>query len=114
MEYRQIVKSPNYRSLNKNCYSKELGRLSQGISDVVEETNTIYCIDKPDVLAKRWKDVMYGSGVVNYIPEKSNPYQTRLIVGGNLIVYPSGSSPYFVTFQYSDLPLDILGNGSSV
>ena len=38
---------------------------------------------------ERWKDVTYGRVVVNYHPEKSDPYRTRLTVGGNLIVYPS-------------------------
>ena len=39
--------------------------------------------------AKRWKYVTYGHVVVDYQPEKSDPYRTRLTVGGNLIVYPS-------------------------
>ena len=38
---------------------------------------------------EQWKDVTYGRVVVNYRPEKSDPYCTRLTVGGNLIVYPS-------------------------
>ena len=49
MEYRQLMKSPKYRNLYKNSYSKELGRLAQGIPDVVKGTNTIFFIDKADV-----------------------------------------------------------------
>ena len=41
---------------------------------------------------ERWKDITYGRVVVNYRPEKSDPYRTRLTVGGNLIVYPSDCS----------------------
>jgi hypothetical protein len=89
MEYRQIINSPKYRNLYRNSYSKELGRLSQGIPDVVKGTNTIFFIDKADVPAERWKDITYGRVVVDYRPEKSDPYQTRLTVGGNLTVYPS-------------------------
>ena len=88
MEYRHIMKSPKYRSLYKNSYSKELGRLAQGIPDVVKGTNTIFFIDKADVPAERWKDVTYGRIVVDYRPEKADPYRTRLTVGGNLLVYP--------------------------
>ena len=36
-----------------------------------------------------WKDITYGRVVVDYQPEKSDPYCTRLTVGGNLIVYPN-------------------------
>ena len=53
-----------------------------------EGTNTIYFIDKADIPAERWKDVTYGRVVVAYRPKKSNPYRTRLTVGGNLIAYP--------------------------
>ena len=53
-----------------------------------EGTNTIYFIDKADIPAERWKDVTYGRVVVAYRPKKSDPYQTQLIVGGNLISYP--------------------------
>ena len=42
MDCRQIMKSPKYRNLYKNSYSKELGQLTQGIPDVVKGTNTIF------------------------------------------------------------------------
>ena len=89
MEYRQIMKSPKYRNLYNKSYSKEVGRLAQGIPDVVKITNTIFFIDRADVPAEIWKDVTYVRVVVDYRPEKSDPYLTRLTVGGNLIVYPS-------------------------
>ena len=53
VEYRQMMKSPKYRNLYKKSYSKELGRLAQGIPDVVKVTNTILFIDKADVPAER-------------------------------------------------------------
>ena len=88
MEYRHIVKNPKYRQLYVISYSKELGRLAQGTPGKAEGTNTIYFIDKADIPVERWKDVTYGRVVVAYRPEKSDPYQTRLTVGGNLIAYP--------------------------
>ena len=42
MEYQQLMKSLKYRNLYKHSYSKELGRLAQGIPDVVKGTNTIF------------------------------------------------------------------------
>ena len=57
-----------------------------------EGTNIIFFIDKANVPAERWKDVTYGHVVVAYHPEKYDPYQTRLTVGGNLIAYPGKCS----------------------
>ena len=69
-------------------YSKELGIFAQGMPGKLEGTNTIFFIDKSDVLAERCKEITYGHVVVAYSPEKSDPYQTRLTVGGDLIAYP--------------------------
>ena len=76
MEYRHIMKNPKYRQIYATSYSKELGRLAQGIPGKAEGTNTIYFIDKANVPAERWKDVTYGHVVVAYHPEKYDPYQT--------------------------------------
>ena len=88
MEYRHIMENPKYRQLYTTSYRKELGHLAQGIPGQAEGTNTIYFIDKANIPVERWKDVTYGRVVVAYRPEKSDPYQTRLAVGGNLISYP--------------------------
>ena len=42
VEYQQLMKSPKYRNLYKNSYSKELGIIAQGIPDVVKGTYTIF------------------------------------------------------------------------
>ena len=88
MEYRHIMNNPKYFQLYATSYSKDLGRLAQGIPGQSEGTNTIYFIDKADIPVERWKDVTYGRVVVSYRPKKSDPYQTRLTVVGNLIAYP--------------------------
>ena len=82
------MKFPKYQKLYAKSYNKELGRLSQRITGVVNGTNTIFFVDKTDVPAERCKDETYGRVVVNYCPEKGDPYCTHLTVGGNLIVYP--------------------------
>ena len=82
------MKNPKYCQLYATSYSKELGSLAQGMPGKAEGTNTIYFIDKADIPAERWKDVTYGRVVVAYLPEKSDSYQTRITVGGNLIAYP--------------------------
>ena len=88
MEYWQVMKSPKYRIIYAKSYSKELGRLVQGIPVIVNSANTTFFIDKTDVPAERWKDATYVRVIVNYRPEKGEPYRTRLTIGGNLIVYP--------------------------
>ena len=88
MEYRALMKHPRYRTLYAQSYAKELGRLAQGIPGVVKGTNTIFFVDKSDVPADRWRDITYGRVVVNYRPEKDDPYRTRLTVGGDKVHYP--------------------------
>ena len=88
MEYRHLMKSPKYRQLYGKSYAKELGRLAQGMPGQVEGTNTIFFIDKADIPTARWRDVTYGRVVVNYRPEKDDPYRTRLTVGGDRVNYP--------------------------
>ena len=85
IEYRSIMKNPKYRPLYSNSYAKEIGRLAQGIPGLVEGTNTMFFIDKIDVPADRWRGVTYRIVVVYYRPEKTNPYQTILIVGGDTL-----------------------------
>ena len=63
-------------------------RLSQGIPGQVKGTNTIFFIDKSNVLANRWKGITYGRIVVSYRPEKDDPYRTRLTVGDDRVHYP--------------------------
>ena len=88
MQYRQVMKCPKYQKLYAKYHSKELGRLAQGIPGVVNGTNIIFFINKTDVPAERWNDETYSRVVVNYRPEKGDPYCTHLTVGGNLIFYP--------------------------
>ena len=88
MEYRHLMKKPKYCNLYGNSYAKEIGRLDQGMPGQVTGTNTIFFINKKDVPADRRRDVTYGCVVVNFRPEKEDPYCTRLTVGGDHVNYP--------------------------
>ena len=79
-EYRHRMKNPKYHELYCKSYSKELGRLSQGLPRIVNGTNTIFFINKEDIPEEQWKDVTYGRVVVNYRPDKGDPYRTQLTV----------------------------------
>ena len=65
---------------------------------LLELTNTICFIEKTDVPVNRWRDVTYRIVGVDYRPEKSNPYCTRLTVGGDRVRYPGDSGTPTVDF----------------
>ena len=48
----------------------------------------MFFIEKTAVPADRWRDVTYGQIVVDYRPEKTDTYRTRLTVGGDRVNYP--------------------------
>eukprot|EP00804_Cyclotella_cryptica_P003825 CCRYP_018936-RA/>CCRYP_018936-RA protein AED:0.22 eAED:0.20 QI:0/0/0/1/1/1/2/0/637 len=66
MEYRHLIKDPKYSTIWKKAYSKELGRLAQGIPGIVQGTNTIVFIAKDDVPPNRRRDVTYGCICTNF------------------------------------------------
>ena len=70
------MKNSKYRQLYCNSYAKEIGQISQGMTGLVEGTNTMCFIKKIDVPVGRWRDVTYGKVVVDYRREQSNPYCT--------------------------------------
>ena len=51
-------------------------RLAQGMPGLVEGKNTMFFIYKQDIPVDRWQDVTYGRVVVDYLPDKINPYLT--------------------------------------
>ena len=88
MEYWRLIKNPKDRNLYRNSYAKEIRHLEQGIPGLLEITNTMFLIDKKAIPAGMWRDITYGRVVVDYRPEKSDPYRTRLKVGGDRVNYP--------------------------
>ena len=69
-------------------YGNGLGRLAQGMPGRVEGTNTIFFINKGDVLIAYWREVTYGRVVAKERPEKTDRNRTRLTVGRNIVNYP--------------------------
>ena len=87
MEYRDLIQHDKYKDVWQRSYANELGRLAQGIRDI-PGTDTIFFIARSEIPKERWKDVTYGRIVVDYRPQKADPYRTRLTVGGDRINYP--------------------------
>ena len=91
MEMRHLLRNPKYSELWGKSYTKELGRLAQGIPGM-KGTDTIVFIKYEDIPLDRRRHVTYGKTVVSYRPEKDDPNRTRLTVGGNRIMYPGDVS----------------------
>ena len=53
-----------------------------------EGTNTLFFIDKSSMPVDRWRDITYGRVVVNYRPEKDDPYRVRICRGSNRLHCP--------------------------
>ena len=91
LDDRALIKNPRYHDIWLRSYANELGQLAKGVQDI-KGTYTIIFIKKNEIPQDRWKNVTYGRIVVDYLPQKSEPYQTRLTVGGDKINYPYGVS----------------------
>jgi hypothetical protein len=88
MEMRHLLVNPKYRELWGKSYTKELGRLAQGMPRVSEETNTFIFIHHKDIPHNCKCNVMYAQVCVNYCPEKEDPNRTQVTMGSNLLQYP--------------------------
>ncbi len=82
MEMRQLLRNPKYSNLWGKSYTKELGCLAQGIPGTKGADTIVFIKYNKIPLDQRW-NVTYGKTVVTYRPEKDNPNQMRLTVGGN-------------------------------
>ena len=88
LEYRHLIKKPEYKKEWRFSFGNEIGRLAQGMPGRNDGTNTLFFIHKHEVPPDRWKDVTYGRIVCNVRPQKAETNRTRLTAGGNLISVP--------------------------
>jgi hypothetical protein len=91
MEMRQLLQNPKYSEVWGKSYTKELGRLAQGVPGT-KGTDTIVFIKYDDIPLDRRRHVTYCRTVVTYRPEKDAPNQTQMTVGGNRILFPGNVS----------------------
>ena len=91
--YRQLITNKDTRETWLLSMCKELGRLSQGYKGHTEGTNTINFMDI-DQIRQIPKDrtITYARIVVDYRPQKQDPFRVRVTVGGNLLNVPGDLS----------------------
>ena len=92
LKYCHHITRPKYKEVWGDAHGKKNGRLAEGIPGKVEETNTLFFINKSEVPADRFKDVIRDRIICNVRPEKDVPNRVRAIVMGNLINHPGDSS----------------------
>ena len=94
MEYRQLIKDPEYKETWLKSFADEIGNLFQGIgknkdgSKRIEGTNTLFWITKAQVPIER--TVTFARIVCDHRPHKiDRPNRTRITACGNFITdYP--------------------------
>ena len=86
----KLVRHPNAKIARcwRTSGANEFGRLFQGYKDI-EGLDVLEWIYKADV--PRGKKVTYPRYVVDYRPEKDEPYHTHITCGGNLLDYFVGN-----------------------
>ena len=65
---------PEYRVIWGKYYAKELCRLAQVLTGVVNGTYNFDVVNKNEAPFDRYKDVTYGQIVCNHREEKTDPY----------------------------------------
>jgi hypothetical protein len=107
MEMRHLLHNPKCTKLWGKLYTKELGRLAQGVSEMKgTDPIAIVFIRYNNTLLNRRRHITHGKTVVMYRPEKENPNQTRLTVGGNWIVHHGNVSTPMVKMMTMKMHLN--------
>ena len=89
LNYRQLLRHPDYKKPWRISSANEFGRLANGMGGRIKNpTKTIRFIRRDDIPKDRRKDVTYGQFVCTERPEKSETNRSRLVIGGDRINYP--------------------------
>jgi hypothetical protein len=88
-KYTKFMNDPALKDLWVLAMSKELHRMAQQKAGVRVGNNTIFYLTHAEI-RRILKDhtVTYARIVINHCPQKDNPNQVQITVGGNLIDYP--------------------------
>lgn len=87
LEYRHLIKRPEYKEEWSKEYGNEVGHLAQSMPGQVKGTDTIFFIHERDVPEERRRDTTYVQVVCDVHPHKENPNRVRITAGGDRINY---------------------------
>ncbi len=86
----KLMDDPALKGLWVPAMSKELHCLAQGKEGAMVSTNTIFYLTNDEIrYIPKVCTVTYARIVVIHRPQKDDPNQVRITVGGNLIDYPN-------------------------
>ena len=84
-----MANDPELKEVCEKGFGKEWGSLSQGDKRTGSIGTDTFMILRPDevLLIPNDRVVTYANIIVDYIPQKDDPYRVRITAGGNLIIY---------------------------
>ena len=104
--FHELINDPATKENWIQSNTNEVARLSQGFKTLkIKSTNTIFFI--PRSAFPEGRKPTYLNIVVDYRPQKFDPYRFQWTVGGNLIDYPSNASTPTAdmpTCRHADMP----------
>ena len=87
MEYRHLIKDPDFRNDWLRSCVNELGCLAQGVGNRIKGTNNIFFINKNCI--PKGHTITYAQIVNSVHPGKEEKNRSKITAGGNLITdYP--------------------------
>ena len=93
--YKKLMHDPATAEIWQTAFGKDFGGMAQGDNKTGQKgTNAMFVMTHEDIkraLANK-KKFTYGNPVVDYRPQKDDPYRIRITAGGNLITCESSPS----------------------
>ena len=93
--YKKLKHDPATAEIWQTAFGKDFGGMAQGDNKTGQKgTNAMFVMTHKEIkraLANR-KKFTYGNPVVDYRPQKEDPYRIRITAGGNLITCASSPS----------------------
>ncbi len=93
--YKKSMHNPALAKVWRTAFGKDFGGMAQGCNKTGQKgVNAMFVMKHDEIMhaiaAKKF--FMYANPVVNYCPQKDDPHQIQITVGGNLINYNGNAS----------------------
>ncbi len=93
--YKKLLNDPATAEVWQTAFGKDLGRMAQGDNKTGQKgTNAMFVITREDIAHALAVEIFftYANPVVDFCPQKEDPYQIRITAGGNLITFEGNAS----------------------
>ncbi len=88
--YKKLMNDPATAEVWQTAFGKDFGGMAQGDNKTGQKgTNAMFLMMREDIAHAHaaGKFFTYANPVVNYRPQKEDPYRIRITAGGNLVTY---------------------------